>query len=374
MELLFVALVIFVIALLQRKVYEKHAFDGLEYSCRFSSEEVSAGDDVKLVETVSNKKRLPLPWLRSEITTSVWLDYAGAQAHVTDQTRFVSSFFLMKSYTRTERSWNVKCGKRGEYPVDKCILLSTDILGLKSFSYPIRPNASILVLPKPANLLTELSSVRRLTGDVLVRRHYIEDPFYIAGVREYQQRDAMNKIHWVSTARTGKMMVHNNEFTAEQNLLVILNIQSRAYESDGIIDNSAIECAINICAGFIDDTLRSGMPVRLMVNTAEGDQLVTVTNEFAGNEHVLDLLRILARLPNKFNIPFNDFLRDYCEDVTASDVVIVSAYFNGKIYGYARNKRESGANVRLACSNVLEPDEIPDDFDVFSYTGEGADI
>ena len=113
MEFLYVILLIAAVAAAQALVYKKRAFQGLEYDCVFDQQEVSEGDEIKLVETVSNRKLLPLPWLRSELTTSMYLDFAGSQSLIADETRFVPSFFMMRGFRRTVRSWNVHCSKRG---------------------------------------------------------------------------------------------------------------------------------------------------------------------------------------------------------------------------------------------------------------------
>ena len=58
----------------------------------------------------------------------------------------------------------------------------------------------------------ELASLPRyLNGDVVVRRHLIDDPFYVAGVRDYTGHEPMNRIHWSATARENKMMVFHLE-------------------------------------------------------------------------------------------------------------------------------------------------------------------
>ncbi len=374
MEFFYVVVILIILAVAQSQIYARLGFRGLTYDCAFSEQEASEGDEIKLVETVSNHKMLPLPWLRSELTTSMYLDFAGSQSLIADDARFVPSFFMMRGYRRTVRSWNVRCVKRGVYEVQKCILLVTDLLGLKTVSHVAEVKTAVTVLPRPLELQTAFTSANRLQGDIIVRRNYLDDPFYRVGVREYSPRDSMRNIHWAATARTGKMMVHNNQQTAEQNLLVILNLQSRSYETTNISDKDRIETAIRVCAGFFDDTLRSGLPVRFAANTSlDGSDGNIVTNEFSGQEHVLDLMRTLARLPMRFNESFTAFLKGTCERLTASDIVIVTAYLNDALYEYARARKEEGRHVKIVCVTHLELGEVPEDLEVFTITEEEAE-
>lgn len=82
MEFLVLALLIGVVIFIQNKVYASTGMKKLEYECRLSTAEANQGDEVELVESLSNKKWLPLPWLKTEITTSKWLDFAGSQSIV----------------------------------------------------------------------------------------------------------------------------------------------------------------------------------------------------------------------------------------------------------------------------------------------------
>ena len=98
MEFLAIVLILLAVIAAEKYVYQKYAFSRLEYHCRFSAAEVFEGDEITLIEEVSNNKLLPLPWLKAELTTSKWLDFAGSQSLVTEETRFVPSFFLLKSH------------------------------------------------------------------------------------------------------------------------------------------------------------------------------------------------------------------------------------------------------------------------------------
>ena len=371
MEFLYGLLLILGLVLLQRILYEKLAFRRFQYRCEFSAKEAVEGEEISLVETVTNAKAMPLPWLRSELVTSRWLDYAGSQSLVTDDTRFVTSFFSIWGNRRTTRSWKVRCLKRGVFPVEKCVLLTTDLVGLMSTAYPAVTDAELLVLPKPAELKEVLSSARTLSGEVLVRRHYLEDPFAVAGVRERTERDPLNRIHWPATARYGKLMVHNELCTSDQNLLVLLNVQSRPADAVDVDDPDRVEDCIRVAAGYLEDTLRTGIPVRLAANApSEGGYVVT--EEFAGREHVLDLMRLLARLPMRVEEPFAVLLDAVEEGLTASEIVVVTSYLNERMYEFARRMGEMGVRVKLVCAVAMDPSGIPEDCDVLLLREGGA--
>jgi uncharacterized protein (DUF58 family) len=253
------------------------------------------------------------------------------------------------------------------------VLLATDLLGLRRMSHAADVAARVTVLPRPIDLPASLESANRLNGDVIVKRHYLDDPFYRVGVKEYTPRDSMKNIHWGATARTGKLMVHEHQQTADQNLLVLLNVQTHAYEIGNVSDKGRIETAIRICAGYFDDTVQSGIPVRFACNAAlDPADGPVVTNEFSGREHVMDLFRTLARLPINACENFTSFLNGVAAPLDASDIVLVTAYLNDAILEYARSKQELGRRMKIICPTKMSAEEVPDDLEIYGLSEEEA--
>ena len=61
MEFLAIIPIIFLLIWLQNRIYKKRAFEHLDYECRLSSDKAFEGDEIELIETISNKKWLPSP-------------------------------------------------------------------------------------------------------------------------------------------------------------------------------------------------------------------------------------------------------------------------------------------------------------------------
>ena len=374
MTLLAVIILLVLAVWLQGLVFRKFSFRKLRYTCRFSTSEAMEGDEIALIEEVENRGFLPLPWLKAELTSSKWLEFADSQSLVTEETRFVPSFFMMKPHHKVTRRWKVRCVKRGIYDLKKVVLVTTDLLGGSSPSQMVDVNARLTVLPAPADLTLDFRTPKHMIGDVIVRRHLLFDPFLIAGVRAYTPGDTMNRIHWLATARQGELMVHNTEYSAGQSLSVILNMQSRPYEKDGVIDKDKMEDAIRLAAGYFDSTLRTGIPVRFLSNAGPlHSREPVVTEEYHGREHVKELMLRLAALPLCSTEAFPTFLGTTCRAVSSSDIVLLTCYANADIFAYARQKQAMGSNVRLIHIGSL-PDTVtpPDDLPVFTYREEGS--
>ncbi|MDD2955416.1 MAG: DUF58 domain-containing protein [Oscillospiraceae bacterium] len=373
MEILVLIVLIAAVVVGQMALYGRRVFRHLEYGCRLDREEAREGDEIEILETVSNRKWLPVPWLKSEITTSRWLDFAGAQSVVTDKTRFVPSFFMVRSYQRVQRAWKVKCLKRGVFSLQSVVLVASDLLGMSSFSQPVELDSEITVLPGELDAAAEFSAPRHLFGEFSVRRNLLADPFFIAGVREYAQGDPMNRIHWAATARERRLMVYQNEYTAQQSAAVILNIQSREFESREVIDAPAVEDAIRVCAWLFREIAGTGVPLRFLANgpVEPGGREPVVSEEYFGEEHIHDLLVVLARLQLRSTQAFPEFLAEWYDGVAASNIFLVTAYLNEEILNFARDKAPAGVRVRVFVTNVL--DQAPEDVEVYCLKDGGRE-
>ena len=255
MEFAAIAVVLVGLFLLQNQLYKQYAFKNIHYSCTLSCNECYEGDEIELIEEIVNRKWLPLPWLKAEITTSRWLSFAGAQSGVTGETRFVPSFFSVRGYSKVTRRWKVKALKRGEFSIEQVVLITTDLLGYSNLSMSGDASARILVLPKAIESSEITVRPRYLNGDIMVRRQLLDDPFYISGVRQYTGHEPMSRIHWPATAVMQQLMVYNNDFTSRQSVTIILNMQSRASEHMEVVDTDRMENAIRVCAGLFKTAL-----------------------------------------------------------------------------------------------------------------------
>ena len=362
MEFVAITAVILGLFFLQNQLYKHYAFKNLTYTCTLSKNECFEGDEIELIEEIVNKKWLPIPWLKAEITTSRWLSFAGAQSGVTGNTRFVPSFFSVRGYSRVTRRWKVKCLKRGDFGIEQVVLITTDLLGYSNLSQSGDAGARVLVLPRAIESGEITVRPRYLNGDIMVSRQLLDDPFYISGVREYTGHEPMSRIHWLASAVQQELMVYNNDYTSRQSVTIILNMQSRQFEHLEVVDEDRMENGIRLCAGLFKTTL-SGMPMRFMSNcTTDDSRSTTVTGEYWGEEDELGLLELLARLRLHSTEDFGNYLSGITAGITSTDIVIVSGYLSPQMLEFAAGKARTGVHVRFF---ILGP--IPEDLDYSAF-------
>ena len=105
MDIIALLLILAFMLWLQMYLLCKFVLDRLEYRFEFSVPEAHEGDTITLVETVYNGKLLPVPWLRVDIHTSRWLEFAGTCSVIAQDNRHVTSSFVLKSYQKHAGSY-----------------------------------------------------------------------------------------------------------------------------------------------------------------------------------------------------------------------------------------------------------------------------
>ena len=361
MDIIALLLILAFMLWLQMYLLCKFVLDRLEYRFEFSVPEAHEGDTITLVETVYNGKLLPVPWLRVDIHTSRWLEFAGTCSVIAQDNRHVTSSFVLKSYQKITRKWKLKCLKRGIFHTENVTLVSGDLLNFGTVSSALPVNVALTVYPRMIDLDELFVPVSLQQSDRVVNRWIIDDPFLVAGVRDYTAGDPFNRIHWPASAKSGRLMVRKNEYTSQQNLTVILNMQSRHYEIFDTIDKAMAELGIKVAATLFDRALREGNPVRLITNgcTVPDAKQPIVTGEAAGRDHVTSLLRILAGLRMKTVKDFRNLLEEVSSGILDSEIVIITAYLTVEMSRLADRIAHEGNDVRYVLHTVYEKDSEP---------------
>ena len=181
---------------------------------------------------------------------------------------------------------------RGYYIVPQVTVTSGDILGLYPRIMDAATSEEVVVYPR-------LYPVRRLplqradaTGDLNGRLSLYEDPTRMRGIRDYQPRDGMRRIHWKVSARHGDLKVRLYEPSALSRVTVALSADS----FDEFTDDEPFELAASAVASVGCYCLEHQMQVRLMSNAklVAGRGAVRLAPG-SGNVHLVALLELLAR-------------------------------------------------------------------------------
>ena len=176
---------------------------------------------------------------------------------------------------------------RGRQALGPLTVKVEDPFGLANRTAVLEDHTDLVVLPRVLPLATsrQPSSGVGSEGEQahLIALHGEDD----VTVREYREGDDLRRIHWPSTARTGEIMVRQEDRPAQRRAVVLLDPRPDAHGGDG--PAGSFEWAVTAAASVAAHLNLFGYAVHLVCaeTAADGSSAETMTTE-----EILDVLAI----------------------------------------------------------------------------------
>ena len=220
------------------------------------------GDSTGVTVEIENTGRLAIPWLIIEDSLPYEalaqrpfrIEVEGGRLDLT----------RLGPGEVTTLEYQVTFGQRGYYQLGPVLLETGDVFGLhRRFRVATEPHFA-LVLPKVLPLQGYNLASRRPMGEIRVVHRLFEDPTRLAGVRPYQQGDALNRIHWRATARTGQLHSRVYETSRIAGATFLLDFHAQSFQ--GSRGDVSAELAVVTVASLANAVFLMGQQVGLISN------------------------------------------------------------------------------------------------------------
>ena len=270
----------------------------------------AAGETLLLTYTLGNTSRLPKFYL------SVRDTLPGGVA-LTDG----PPPLVLGLWPGEERSAQclVEARRRGVFALGPAFVYSTDPLGLQTFSQKALAVDELIVYPALLPIAESWPRGAASAGwqgmDSAATRGDGDD-FY--GVREYALGDDLRRVHWRTTARTGALAVAEYTQGVTREAVVALDLSRAAYTDGKNGESDALEAGVSLAATLLDDLLRHGFSVRLLLAGASAEE----TLPQSGAESARFLER-LARVRADAAPPLADVLESEMGEVRGESTLIL---------------------------------------------------
>lgn len=292
-KLLGIGLLFFLLFAAQRLMYQRLWQKDLHINIRFAQGHLTEGEQGELKEIIENRKRIPLAMLKVKFRTDRHLIFEDTKgSRITDQF-YRNDVFRIGGREKVTRTLKFTGGRRGYYTIEGARLVTADLFLTGQMVIDIPLKSEIYVYPKPW-LNEELKrSLNRLNGELLAKRHLLEDPFEYRGIREYQPYDDMHSINWKATAKTGDFKVNQKNYTSLRSVRIFFNLQD-----DNILKKEdSVEMSLRIVTGLCSFFLEQGIQTSCFGNGVDiltGKHMAVPAK--AGEGQLDAICRALARL------------------------------------------------------------------------------
>jgi uncharacterized protein (DUF58 family) len=233
--------------------------------------------------------------------------------------------------------------KRGVFPLGPTDISSGDIFGLFPVKISLPAKDTLLVYPMMVDVRNFPNPPGLLPGGEALRRRTHQITPNAAGIREYEPGDPLNRIHWLSTARRGRMMVKEFELDPLADVWIFMDAEKAIqaanpqaepdyYAKDFwqrhakiALPPSTEEYGISIAASLARDYLRRGRAVGLV---GAGQQLILIAPDRGGRQ-LGKILEALALLRAEGTIPLRGLVETQVKHmVRGSTIVLITPTVN----------------------------------------------
>lgn len=238
-----------------------------ERQCNQYTAEV--GDRVTVLLRVTNTGRWPIPWaILEDILPARAVHRRPPRLVVTGRYLTATSIGPGKSVSAV---YQVECKQRGFYQLGPLIVEVGDPLGLDRRYRIVTAPHFLLVYPQVVVLEDWDITTRRPVGEVRLSHRLYEDPTRIAGIRDYQRGDPLNRIHWRATARTGTLQCKLYEPSVIAGATLLLDFHRASYPASQEPYRS--ELAVQAAASLAHALFHMGEQVGLITNAHDAVDL-----------------------------------------------------------------------------------------------------
>ena len=311
------------LVILQRAIYSAYWNRKISVTFRFPKRAVTEGETAEILERSENRKLLPLPIFGYSYTLS--RSFASVskskEKTITKQRRFA----LAGRHAVTNRA-RIAGLSRGVYCVDAVTANATDLFHFLHLECVIPFSASRLTV-YPAKIPVQRFSfpAHLILGSVTTRRRALEDPFALRSIRPYEIYDSPRIINWKASARTGELKVNQFEYTTDEALVFLLDMEN------GDVDDR--EELIRLASSLSLFFLRRSVSVALMANCRDciiGRPIRVPAGADAAHQITVDETLALIKLTIPVTEPFCDFLASVpVESLKGALPVVLSADASG---------------------------------------------
>ncbi|PYG87308.1 uncharacterized protein (DUF58 family) [Ruminiclostridium sufflavum DSM 19573] len=344
-----IALTLPLMVLAEIMLYRYFNLRGMTYKRTLSESAVFEGEKIFMVEDIENNNFLPIAWMKAESLINPNLRLGAAKNIQTSQGGYHRSVFSIMPFYRLRRTYEMTCMLRGDYSVGNVTITAGDIFGLMSKIVTYDNETRLLVYPKPLNMEEMVKCFHSLQGDAVVRRFINPDPFFVAGVREYQTGDPMYSVNWKATARTNSLQVYKYDYTANSNIIILFNIDADSRQDllPNEEEGKRIEYGIHFCAAVVERMISLGIATGFCSNGhfREEEDFVSIPSR-CSRPQLYTVFEALAKLRLNRAISFHTLIKTVRNTIPKeTDVLIISLYTDERIEEEIFELRRSGHQV-----------------------------
>jgi uncharacterized protein (DUF58 family) len=193
---------------------------------------------------------------------------------------------------RKRATWRARtvCRQRGRFQLGPVTATSGDPFGLFHRRITLTQPRDLLVLPRVLPISNFVLFTGGLPGRGRSSRRALHTTTNVTTIRDYTVGDALNRIHWRSTAHHHKLMVKEFDLDPAMDGWIFLDLNESVQAGEG--EDSTVEYGVTIAATIATYLLRQDLSLGMIVNGAQREFL-SLDRGQRQIERVLEMLAVV---------------------------------------------------------------------------------
>ncbi len=305
--------------------WAKLALRGLRFRRRARTLRAQVGQIFEERFEIDNPNRLPRMWIAVRDESPL----PGSQGS--------RVFALIEGKRGRTYLARTRLVERGVFSLGPTVLESGDPFGLFPVSELIPASNSLLVYPMMVDISSFISPPGLMPGGESLRRRTPQVTANAAGVRDYAPGDPLNRIHWVSTARRGRLISKEFELDPQGDVWLFLDstqdnqaglpydrsalLAESLWKRDSRVDlpPSTEEYGVSIAASLARYYLQQGRALGFV----SAGQLLSLLPPERGGRQLGKILEALAMLRAEGNLPLHGLVEIQAQHLARGSAVVI---------------------------------------------------
>ncbi len=197
---------------------------------------------------------------------------------------------------RKRATWRARtvCRQRGRFQLGPVVATSGDPFGLFRRRVFLTSPKELLVLPRVVPLTNFALFTGGLPGRGRSSRRALQTTTNATTIRDYTVGDALNRIHWRSTAHYNKLMVKEFDLDPAMDAWIFLDLHDAVQAGEG--EHSTEEYGVTIAASIAAYLLRQDLSLGMIVKAGQREFL-SLDRGDRQLERVLEMLAVVKAGP-----------------------------------------------------------------------------
>ena len=223
-----------------------------------SATRANIGDVVKVSFEIANQDSWPITWMLVEDIIPPHAVGIKPSLEITGDQMAVLKF---SGGQKHQLNYEMACCRRGYFQIGPTLIETGDMFGFNRRFKIVSEPKFLMVYPKVIPLGGYDISSRRPIGEVVMTNRLFEDPTRIAGVRDYQAGDPLNRIHWKKSASTGQLQSKIYEPSSLAGATIVIDFHSDSFDKkhEPVRSELAITAAASIASALVEMGQQVGM-------------------------------------------------------------------------------------------------------------------